>query len=196
MTILKKQANQFLIIGGTTKAATTSLYYYLADHPSVCVSTLKETRFFIDEDYPVSPLGAKWADGIDKYEEFFNNCPNIGCLRVEATPDYLYSSGTPKKIKKSLPNAKLLFILREPVSRLISWYKFAKQKAHISEQMSFDEYVEKQLKGGQFEKAKQAKLESSQNNFIPQYYFLSALEQGCYSTYLQQYFDILGRGEY
>jgi len=44
---------EFLIIGGTSKAGTTSLYTYLADHPQICPSALKETRFFLDSDYPL-----------------------------------------------------------------------------------------------------------------------------------------------
>ena len=44
---------RYLIIGGTTKAGTTSLHAYLSDHPQVCASSIKETRFFLDRDYPL-----------------------------------------------------------------------------------------------------------------------------------------------
>ena len=194
MTVTISTKPKYLIIGGTTKAATTSLYYYLADHPQVNASTLKETRFFLDLDYPVPPLAAKWTDGIEKYEEFF--IPKEGhLLRLEASAEYLYSAGTPQRIKESLPNAKIVFLLREPVSRVISWYKYAKQRANIPTEITVDSYIEQQLQSNYFQLAKQQRVTLDQNKdkSIPSSFFLSALEHGCYSSYLQAYFDILGR---
>src|SRR3712207_1668459 len=98
--------HSYLIIGGTTKAATTSLFSYLADHPQICASSLKESRFFLDADYPVSSK-CRFEDGLDKYDELFQHCRDDRLLRLEATPDYLYSAATPQKIKFSLPKAKL-----------------------------------------------------------------------------------------
>ena len=190
---------QYLIIGGTTKAATTSLYYYLADHPEVSVSTLKETRFFIDEDYPVAPVSAKWNAGSQDFSNFFKE-PKAAC-RVEATPDYLYSSGTPERIKSMLPGTKLVFLLRDPITRMVSWYKYARQRADIPESMSFTDYVETQLEHEYFEEAKENRLKMDQGQEteentglrnIPSAYFLSALEHGRYATYLQPYFKTFG----
>lgn len=42
---------KFIIIGGTSKAGTTSLYRYLSDHPMISQSKLKETGFFLDGFY-------------------------------------------------------------------------------------------------------------------------------------------------
>ena len=195
MTVTISTKHKYLIIGGTTKAATTSLYYYLADHPQVSASTLKETRFFLDLDYPVPPLAAKWTDGIEKYEEFFGNKQGDNFVRLEASAEYLYSAGTPQRIKESLPNAKIVFLLREPISRVISWYKFAKQRADIPPEMTLDRYIEKQLQSNHFQLAKQQRvtLDRDRDKSIPPSFFFSALEHGCYSSYLQAYFDILGR---
>ena len=187
---------QYLIIGGTTKSATTSLYYYLADHPEVSVSTLKAPRFFIDEDYPVPPVSAKWNVGSQDFSAFFKE-PEAKC-RVDATPDYLYSSGTPKRIRSMLPGAKLVFLLRDPITRMVSWYKYARQRADIPEGMSFADYVETQLERGYFEEAKEnrLKIDSGQDkeanarlHNVPDAYFFSALEHGNYATYLRPYFD-------
>ena len=166
----------YLIIGGTTKAATTSLFYYLADHPQVCSSNLKEIRFFLDQDYS-EPSKYRYEDGLDKYDEVFNHaqCFCRDKIRMEATPDYLYSLGTPQKVKISLPNVKLIFILREPVSRLISWYKFAKQQEYISQNTTFDNYVKQQLVKDSLEQEKT---------------HMCTLEQGRYSVYLKPYFDL------
>ncbi|MGA9382250.1 MAG: sulfotransferase domain-containing protein [Phormidium sp.] len=167
----------YLIIGGTTKAATTSLFFYLSEHPQICAANMKETRFFLDADYPV-PSKYRYEDGLNKYEEFFGHCASDK-IRMEATPNYIYSLGTPQKIKSSLRQVKLIFILREPVSRLISWYRFAKQNGELSEQVTFDEYVQQQLQDS--------------DNLPKVNQHLCALEQGRYSVYLQPYFDLFGK---
>jgi len=201
MNTSKTQTQQYLIIGGTTKAATTSLYYYLAAHPDVCPSTMKETRFFIDQNYPVqsaSPIG--WATDPDKFDETFFGSTSEK-YRLEATPDYLYSTGTPQRIKDRLPNTKVVFLLRDPITRMVSWYKYARQRADIPEGMSFSEYAEKQLNHEYFEEAKQHRLELDQacsdteqdtGLSVPPAYFFCALEHGRYASYLKNYFNILG----
>jgi hypothetical protein len=167
---------RYLIIGGTTKAATTSLFFYLKEHPQVCAANWKEVRFFLDDAYPLKSK-YRLADGLEKYADFYAHCSG-NKLRVEATPDYLYSAGTPRKIQASLPRAKLLFILREPVSRLISWYRFAKQNDDIASDVSFDEYVRTL-----------ARVEGHEGR--PQH--LLALEQGRYARCLQSYLEVFGR---
>jgi len=170
--------HSYLIIGGTTKAATTSLFSYLAAHPQVCASSLKESRFFLDADYPVLSK-YKFEDGLDKYEKLFQHCHDAQSLRLEATPDYLYSPATPQNIKSSLPKVKLAFILREPISRLISWYKFAKQIGQLPPNLSFEDYLQEQLQAIKAE--------------LPRPQHMRALEQGRYSVYLKPYFDLFSQ---
>ena len=185
------EQDRYLIIGGTTKAATTSLFNYLAAHPEVCASTRKETRFFIDEDYFLPLPKIHFSQGLEKYNTFFINQVDSASVRLEATPDYLYSSTTAEKIKTSLPNVKAVFILREPISRLVSWYRYAKQKALIPESMKFEEYVEKQLKSKNSSSQEESNNEPKKE--IPQSYFFDMLQQGCYSDYLRSYITALGR---
>ena len=163
-----------LFIAGTTKAATTSLFAYLADHPDVCAANIKETRFFLDADYPL-PAKYRYEDGLENYEQFFNHCAQRR-VRVEATPDYLYSPGTPQRLYDSGLSLKLIFSLREPVSRLKSWYKFSRQIGAMPQDLSFEEYVRGQTRDGDGSK--------------PQY--LRALEQGRYSAYLEPYLKLFG----
>jgi len=134
-----------LFIGGTTKAGTTSLFNYLADHPEICGSIIKETGFFLDNDYPF-PYFKEWnyQDGISKFNIYFSECVQEN-VRLEATPTYLYSPGTPERISSSFSKVKWIFILREPISRLVSCYRFNKQIGNLEKSISFREYIEKQF---------------------------------------------------
>jgi hypothetical protein len=167
--------HRYLIIAGTTKGATTSLYQYLGAHPQVCISNIKETRFFLDKDYPVTGKFSL-ADGLESYDQFFSQCADSNLIRVDATPDYLYSPRTAENIRASLPNCKIVFALREPVARLISWYRFAKQNNTLAETISPDEYVASQLN---------AAAPGAEQH-------LRALEQGRYARYLKAYTDQFG----
>ena len=167
----------YLIVGGTTKAATTSLFAYLADHPAICAATYKETRFFLSSDYPL-PSKYRYKGDVEEYAYLFPNCDETQ-LRVESTPDYLYCEKACERIAEFLPQAKLVFSLREPISRLISWYRFAKQIGKLPETLSFDAYVELIF----------AASDSNQEN---EEQHLQTLQQGCYTIYLERYFNRFG----
>ena len=167
----------YLIVGGTTKAATTSLFAYLTDHPAICAATYKETRFFLSSDYPL-PSRYRYSGDAEAYASLFPNCDETQ-LRMESTPDYLYCEKARERIAKFLPHAKLVFSLREPISRLTSWYRFAKQIGKLPQTVSFDAYVELLF----------AALENKGDGEAQH---LQTLQQGCYTVYLKHYFNQFG----
>lgn len=169
--------HRYLIIGGVPKAGTTSLYTYLADHPDVCASSLKETRFFLDGDYPVISAQRFNGQNIQNYERFFRHCrERCDALRVEASPDYLYSK-TALQIASLLPYAKIVFIQRDPVERMVSGYKYAKQRGLITKGISFESYV-------------MAQVEQSITMDKPPH--LRILDQGRYEKYLPAFRHAFG----
>ena len=102
----------FLIIG-IGKAGTSSLYYYLCQHPQIIPATDKELHFF-NKNFDL---------GLDWYLAHFPPLPvEGGFLTGEATPWYLSSYGVEKKVFQLFPNIKLIAILRNPVTRAISHY--------------------------------------------------------------------------
>ena len=103
----------FVVIGAM-KAGTTSLHYYLSLHPEIEMSREKEPTFFTDE-------GA-WDKGLDWYAGQF---AGDGRLLGEASPDYTKSprhSGVAERLHALLPDAKLIYLVRDPIERLISHY--------------------------------------------------------------------------
>lgn len=173
----------YLIVGGTTKAATTSLFAYLGDHPAICGATYKETRFFLDSNYPL-PSKYRYTGDLEEYNLLFPMCDNDQ-VRLDSTPDYLYCPHALELIAKFLPHAMLVFSLREPISRLVSWYRFAKQIGKLSQDLSFDAYVNK-LFSITDEQVQIGNVCLNENPIHEQY--IQALRQGCYAVFLKEYF--------
>ena len=161
---------QYLLIGGVPKSATTSLFRYLADHPEICQANRKETYFFAREFDRKKVCTV--AETLDAFEGYFAHSNGLAKWRVEATPYTLYAKDATQKIATMLPEAVLLFILRDPIDRLFSDYRMQHQRGHPHAQnKSFKEYVEIQLQ--------------SKDSFNP-------LKAGCYIEYLRPFLNIFG----
>jgi hypothetical protein len=108
----------FLIIGAP-KAGTTSLWAYLRQHPEIFMTDQKELNYFSRDD--VYLKGWPW------YMEMFHRYK--GELAVgEASPSYCMIISYPKVIRRiaeNLPDAKLIYIVRDPFERVRSaWLQF------------------------------------------------------------------------
>jgi hypothetical protein len=97
---------------GAQRAGTTWLYHCLKEHPQVFVSDKKELRFF----------NYHYNDGIESYQHNFKQVSNEIAIG-ELTPDYYHQEDALLRIKKHIPNIKLIFILRNPIHRAYSHYQ-------------------------------------------------------------------------
>lgn len=125
------------IIAGVHKAGTTSLFYWLSNHPEVCCSEEKETNFFIytKYGYPARPLS-------DYYIQW-NKCKGEKLL-MEASPGYFYGGkATAIEIKEKCNNPKILIVLRDPADRLISFFNRKKEMLFLPGTMSLSDYIKK-----------------------------------------------------
>jgi hypothetical protein len=117
----------FVIIGAA-KAGTTALYWYLADHPQVFMSPVKETNYFAfgldDEGNPLygdPELHRFPVQTSAAYEELFSGAGNALAVG-EASPIYLECPQSAARIREALPTARIICGLREPVDRAYSDY--------------------------------------------------------------------------
>lgn len=161
----------YLILGGAPKAGTTSLFRYLIDHPQVCGSNRKETYFFA-RDYDFKNV-CKIGRTLQDFESYFSHSTGQERVRLESTPYTLYQTGAAEEIKQLLPSARLIFILREPVGRMISDYHMVYGRKMDASTPTLEEVVDKQF--GLWNKV------------------VTNLQQGCYIEYLQPFFNVFGQ---
>jgi len=112
------------IILGAQKAGTTSLYYYLDQHPDIFMSPVKEPHFFNNEgggrlyDGPY-PGPARRISKVEEYESLFGGATNERAIG-EASPSYLYLPEVPARMERHVPEARLIAVLRDPAERAYS----------------------------------------------------------------------------
>lgn len=113
----------FVIIG-SMKAGTTSLHHYLEEHPQIQMASMKETNFFSGPPAGVPyPTGHKRIESLEEYERLFDPAFPV---RGEASPSYTVfprRKGVPEAMKEVIPQAKLIYLVRDPVARAISQYQ-------------------------------------------------------------------------
>jgi hypothetical protein len=104
-----------LIVIGAQKAGTSSLHNYLSVHPEVSMSKPKELDFF-------SGPGWNWERGLDWYSSHFTEEAPV---RGESSPSYSaypYVKGAPERMVAVVPEARLVYMVRDPIERIVSAY--------------------------------------------------------------------------
>lgn len=99
----------FIIIGAM-KSGTSTLHSNLQMHPGIGMSELKEPHYF-DKNFDKS---ISWYS-----QQFTGNKPING----ESTPGYTWAHlypDVPKRIHETIPDVKLIYLLRDPIDRIIS----------------------------------------------------------------------------
>ncbi|NJN01328.1 MAG: sulfotransferase [Leptolyngbyaceae cyanobacterium RM1_1_2] len=106
---------KFIVIGAM-KCATTTLHEQLVAQPNVFMPTPKEPNFFSNDD--------QYVKGIEHYFSLFDEA-EANDLCGEASTHYTKLPTYPhtvERLKQHLPNAKLVYMMRHPVDRLVSHY--------------------------------------------------------------------------
>lgn len=103
-----------LVVIGAAKCGTTSLHEYLDEHPAISMSREKELHFFVE--------GKNWGRGLEWYESQFDASAPV---RGESSPGYsaypLYT-GVAERMAATIPDARLVYLVRDPVARVVSHY--------------------------------------------------------------------------
>ena len=97
---------------GAQKSGTTSLAQQLGAQPQICLSAEKEPAFF--------NAGDDWRSGLDAYHGLFTPAPGQLCLEASTMYTFLPEfGGTHDRIHEYNPDVKLLYVMRDPVERML-----------------------------------------------------------------------------
>lgn len=124
---------KFFFILGAQKSGTTYLTNLLCKHPEVCMPKQKEVHYFTRNFH----RGEEW------YWRQFREKKGANCFG-EATPNYLAVNypeyaAVSKRIQQTLPGAKFIIVLRNPVDRAISAYKHHLVRGRFGKHISVEE---------------------------------------------------------
>ena len=180
----------FVIIG-TAKAGTTSLYNFINTHPNVVPASWKELDYFSNpSNYALGRLwyGRHFPNAIRK--RYLSKRSGFGVMSGEATPNYLLNTDVPGKMKRMLPDARLIVILRNPIDRAYSEYQMRMRKRW--ESLSFEGAI----------KAEEKRLcrEKEETDSDPEFWFrrqrYSYLGMGRYADHLANWFEYYDRKQF
>lgn len=169
----------FIIIG-PPKCASTSLHFYLGQHPEIFTTKVKETRFF----------SLHYDKGMDYYAEYFEDAGNAKAIG-EATPSYSFLPFVADRIKQHFPDIKLILCFRNPMDRTFS--SWLMQKGMGKEKLSLREAIEINRKQMDYvilegEKGEQTWLNSTGNFSADESRLRTYLQGGMFAAILKSYY--------
>jgi hypothetical protein len=153
------------VIGGAPKCGTSSLYFWLASHPNIVGSRVKEPFFFADQVNRFNKGLNCIENPITDYQQHFENA-EAGKLSMESTAHYLYYQNAIDGLQKLPIKPKVIFLLREPSAQLLSHYNMLRYRTKRIK-LTLPEYIEQ---SEVLEKSNYAKyIARWQNEYGPEY---------------------------
>lgn len=160
---MKEKVN--LLIIGTQKAGTTSLFHYLNQHPDIYFSEVKEVIYFANDEH--------YKRGEKYYHSFF---PKYKGQKVIAS-SYVHMLPNPKcpeRVKAYNPEMKFIVMLRDPIKRATSAYNYALKNNWEDQNNSFKDAFNKENE----------RLASAAPNYDLTYFY-----NGLYYKHLKHWFE-------
>lgn len=113
----KRDSMRSFFVVGTAKAGTTSIHYYLEQHPEIYVHPYKDIACYFCAQYgmPVT------------FKEFLGFMfPEGRSFKVsgDVCSDYLFEPNSAREISEKFPKANIIAILRNPADRAFSLYRW------------------------------------------------------------------------
>ena len=172
----------FFIIGAQ-KAGTTNLYHLLRQHPDVFIPGMKEPGYFhwVGSSNKVRwPNGAVTRVGVQDWDEYLSLYKDAGGRKAvgDASTLYLGNPDAARRIRETVPDAKIVVVLRNPVDRAYSAYNYMRRNGK--------EPVES------FEDAIALEGERMAGGFAPALHYLS---RGFYAKQLRAWYELFPRDQ-
>ncbi|MGC2636777.1 MAG: sulfotransferase [Acidobacteriaceae bacterium] len=167
----------FFVVGGQ-KCGTTSIYEHLKKHPQVFVPEKKEPGFFATAPHPGQPeaiVQLRHCDSLEEYEGLYRGAGGFAA-RGDLSTCYLWDADAPSRIHEICPEAKIIIMLRDPVSRAHSAYLWNKWRCRDT--------------AATFQEALRQDSMRSKANWCTSFMYI---ECGMYYSQVRRYFETFGR---
>lgn len=122
---------QFFIVGAP-KCGTTSLASWLAEHPEIFFSPIKEPHYYNDD------MQKRTVRNRRAYTRLFRDVKEQHKAVGEGSTWYLYSRNAINNIEKDFPAAKYIVLVRNPVDMAVSLYWHNRRRMN-EDQESFEQ---------------------------------------------------------
>ena len=189
VTAKNRTLPDYLLIGAT-RSGTTSLWTYLSKHPNILSAFKKEIHFF---DFNFSK-GVPWYKAhfpLKITKNFSEKIRQNKIITGDATPYYIYHPHAPTRIFDTVPDVKLVALLRNPIDRAYSHY--SRNVRRNVESLSFEEAIQKEEErlNGEYEKSLGDEMYYSRN-----LHAFSYLSQGRYYEQLTKWYEIFPKDQF
>lgn len=126
----------FLVIGAA-RSGSTALFDYVSQHPDVHTSDPKEPHFFAFTGSPPAFAGPgddeminrRAVTDVDDYRALFRNAGDAAAVG-EGSVSYLYYPCAVENIRRTLPDARLICMLRNPADRAYSAFQYVRARTY------------------------------------------------------------------
>ena len=164
----------FFIVGAA-KAGTTSLHHYLKQHPKIFMSPLKEPHYFANLSNCRRKI--RVVNDWEEYISLFRGAKDHIAVG-ESSVSYLCHKGAARNIIQTIPNAKIIVILRNPIDRIFSHYLMDMREGKVDPDLSFKDLIMKDYL------AQKEKKWCEKSMFV---------ECGMYCSQVKEYLDTFGK---
>lgn len=127
------------IVLGAQRAATTTLYRILSEHPGVVRPTQAKGIGYFDEEHHRGP---RWYRSHFPLTRVLRSGGGPRRLTFESRGYYLHHPLSPERIARELPDVRVVAVVRDPVERAYSAYRH--EHARGFDDLSFAEAVEQE----------------------------------------------------
>jgi hypothetical protein len=123
-----------LFIVGAMKSGSSYLHKLLGSHPAIFMSEPKEPTYFVDQDLLrrvlVNPWDGEHSASEAAYLALFESASSdqICGESSQNYSRYPQLPGVPERIFRFCPNARIVYIMRDPVERALSHYWYSVQQ--------------------------------------------------------------------
>ena len=179
----------FLIIGAP-RSGTSSLYSYLVQHHSILPCKIKEPNYF-SMYYNRSPSWYKTFFST-KWNKFLCETKTKSkAITGEASTQYYWHPHVPKRVKKLIPNAKIIILLRNPIDRSYSQYEM--EVRHDNEELTFEAAIKEEKNRISNE---MDKMSHNEHYFSSKYTMYAYLEKSIYVNYIKNWLKYFPKDQF